>query len=625
MTHLSGTDQSSFPQSLERGKETIQAYVKTLAEKPGVYRMLNSRSEVLYIGKAKSLKNRVTSYTQLHNLPNRLQRMVAETSSMEFITTETEVEALLLEANLIKRLQPRYNILLKDAKFFSYLLLTDHEWPRLMKFRGEKTEKGRYFGPFASTEAVHHTLNTLHKIFRLRSCTDSFFATRKRPCLQYHIKRCTAPCVSYISHEDYQESVRHVVDFLEGKSQRIQQTLSEKMLEASERRDYEKAAVYRNQIQALTAIQVQQSFNMEDLQQTDVIAIGRMGGKTCFQVFFYRSGSPYGNHSFFPDHLEEMTLEEAFEAFLELFYEDNFPPREILVNRHLENKDLLEKAFSRKSGVSVQISLPVRGFRKKIVGQAEQNALEALSRNLQSTRSRKKIFAQLQKAFALPSLPQRIEIYDNSHIQGKYPVGSMVVAGMDGFQKQAYRKFAIKTGEGAVTPGDDYGMMRDVLKRRFSGSLAKDAQRNPMPDLLLVDGGPGQLSATLSVLDQLRLSIPVVAIAKGPDRDAGDETFYMQGKTPFKLHEEKDLLFYLQQLRDEAHRFAIGAHRMTRSKGTFKSVLDDLPGIGPKRKRALLNHFGSPKAIEGANIQELSKVDGISRNLAKVIYRYFHP
>ncbi len=617
---------SSLPTSLSRGKDIILEYLKTLPEKPGVYRMLGQNTDVLYVGKAKSLKKRVASYTQIHKLPNRLQRMVSETCSMEFITTQTEVEALLLEANLIKRLQPRYNILLKDAKFFSYILLTEHQWPRLMKYRGKRSEKGRYFGPFASTEAVHQTLNTLHKVFRVRSCTDSFFATRKRPCLQYHIKRCTAPCVDYINLEDYKESVIQVIDFLEGKSSRIQQMLSDKMLKAAEKREYEKAALYRNQIQALTTIQAQQKFNVSELIETDVIAVARKGGRTCFQVFVYRGGASFGNQTFFPSHLEEIPLDEAFEAFLELFYEENDPPREILLNQKPTDVRLLENAFSSKLGRKVEIRIPARGAKKKIIDDASQNAEDALTRALQTKRSRAEIFRKMKEMFHLPSSPERIEVYDNSHIQGAHAIGAMIVAGPEGFKKQAYRKFTIKIKEdGVITPGDDYGMMRHVLFRRFSGSLMEDLEANPLPDLLLIDGGRGQLNAVLSVLKDLSLPIPVLAIAKGPDRNAGDETFFMEGREPFKLEKEPELLFYLQQLRDEAHRFAIGFHRSTRAKGTFKSALDELPGIGPKRKKALLTYFGSAKAVEGAGISELSKVEGINENLAKAIYRYFHP
>ncbi len=623
---MTNQDSAFLPASLGRGKEAILEYLKTLPEKPGVYRMLAQNGDVLYIGKAKSLKKRVASYTQVHKLPNRLQRMVSETRSMEFITTQTEVEALLLEANLIKRLQPRYNILLKDAKFFSYIHVTDHTWPRLMKYRGKTSGKGRYFGPFASTEAVHQTLNTLHKVFRLRSCTDSFFAARKRPCLQYHIKRCTAPCVNYISQEDYKESVNRVVDFLQGKSNEIQKALSEKMLASAEKREYEKASLYRNQIHALTAVQAQQKFNVGGLTETDVIAVARKGGRTCFQVFVYRGGTPFGNQTFFPSHLEDIPLEEAFEAFLELFYEENDSPGEILLNQKPVDIRLLEEAFSSKVGRRIEIRVPVRGVKKKIIEDAAQNAEEALSRALQTGRSRAEIFRKMKEIFDLPTLPERIEVYDNSHIQGAHAIGAMIVAGPEGFKKQAYRKFTIKTkGDGAVTPGDDYGMMREVLFRRFSGSLTDVPETNPAPDLLLIDGGKGQLNAALSVLRDLSLPISVLAIAKGPDRNAGNETFFMEGCTPSKLENDPDLLFYLQQLRDEAHRFAIGFHRSTRAKGTFKSALDELPGIGPKRKKALLTYFGSAKAVEGATLQELSKVEGINENLAKAIYRYFHP
>lgn len=619
MTH------SSFHTSLEQGIAIITMHVRTLTSSPGVYRMINQQEEVLYVGKAKNLKKRVHSYTQAYRLPNRLQRMVAETHTMEFITTHTEVEALLLEANLIKRLQPRYNILLKDNKFFSYILLTEHEWPRLMKHRGAKTNFGTYYGPFASTYAVNQTLTTMYRIFKLRSCSDSFFASRRRPCLQYHIKRCTAPCTHYISAPDYEESVKQTKAFLEGKSHVLQLDLSQRMHEASETQDYEKAARYRDQIRALTQIQAQQNINTALKEDTDVIAIASHGETACIQIFFFRHGSNFGSHSFFPEHTKGLTIEEILASFLTLFYQDTLPPQEILISHALSEQTLVEEALSITAQRKVNISVPKRGQRVKILNQALENAEEALARHLSANQSQLKILNEVADIFELTNMPQRIEVYDNSHIQGTNAIGAMIVAGLQGLDRASYRKFTIKLNEeGALTPGDDYGMMKEVMKRRFSGSLSQDQTRNPYPHLLLIDGGIGHLNAVYEVLESLGLSIPVVAIAKGPERNAGKETFYQPGRAPFSLEKHKTVLFYLQQLRDEAHRFAITFHRQKRAKMIERSMLDDIVGIGSHRKKSLLRHFGSTREVARAGIEDLQSVKGISASLAQKIYDYFH-
>ncbi len=615
---------SLFDTSLERGISIIATHVKSLTSSPGVYRMINHQEEVLYIGKAKNLKKRVHSYTHAHRLPNRLQRMISETHTMEFITTHTEVEALLLEANLIKRFKPRYNILLKDNKFFSYLLLTKHEWPRLMKHRGAKTLPGTYYGPFASTYAVNNTLTTMYRIFKLRSCGDSFFASRKRPCLQYHIKRCTAPCTRYINTSDYGELVNQAKSFLEGRSHELQQQLSQRMQEESENQNYEKAAHYRDQIRALTQIQVQQNINTTLKSDTDVIAIAYHGETVCIQIFFFRHGSNFGSHSFFPEHTKDLPLEEILSSFLTIFYQDTLPPQEILLSHPLNEQSLVEDALSITAQRKVNISLPKRGQKAKLLNQALENAEDALARHLSANQSQLRILNEVADIFELPNMPQRIEVYDNSHIQGTNAIGAMIVAGTKGFDKASYRKFTIKLDDqNAPVPGDDYGMMKEVMRRRFTGSLSQNQSRNPFPQLLLIDGGIGHLNAVYEVLENLNLSIPVVAIAKGPERNAGKETFYQPGRAPFSLEKHKTVLFYLQQLRDEAHRFAITFHRQKRAKTIERSMLDDIVGIGAHRKKTLLRHFGSTKEVARAGIEDLQSVKGISASLAQKIYDYF--
>lgn len=609
---------------LQRGIEVVREYVKTLPAKPGVYRMLNTRGDVLYVGKAKNLRARVTSYTQTEKMPVRLQRMVAETVKMEFVTTRSEVEALLLESNLIKKFLPRYNILLKDSKSFVYLFIEgDHPWPLITKHRGAQKRKGWYYGPFASVQAVNETLTTLHKTFLLRSCTDSVFSTRTRPCLQYHIKRCSAPCVGYISKDEYMESVHMAREVLTGKNDHAMELLKEQMLRASASQDYEQAAVFRDRIQALTFINLQQSVHVPGLKDADILAVAHEGGHICIQAFFFRGGSNYGSRAFFPQHHRDETMEEVLAAFIAQLYEDQTPPKLVMVNASLPEHDLLEEALTQKAGYGVEIAYPQRGKKQDLVAHAAQNALDALKRKLAENASRRQILIELAARFDLVAPPQRIEVYDNSHTQGTSPIGAMIVAGPEGFIKQAYRKYNIKSKE--ITPGDDYGMMREVFSRRFRRSLAQDLDQNTLPDLIIVDGGKGQLNAALEALaDQGVSDLPIVAIAKGPGRTVGLEKFFMPDRDEFKLHQKDPVFYYIQTLRDEAHRFAIGSHRVRRSKAFKKSLLDDISGIGPKRKQALLRHFGSALGISRAGVVDLQAVEGISEALAQHIYDHFH-
>lgn len=609
---------------LQQGSDLIKAYVKTLPNKPGVYRMINSRGDVLYVGKAKNLRNRVTSYTQVEKLPLRLQRMVAETVKMEFVTTRSEVEALLLESNLIKKFLPRYNILLKDSKSFVYMFIQgDHDFPLITKHRGERKQKGWYYGPFASVQAVNETLVSLHKVFRLRSCSDTVFASRRRPCLQYHIKRCTAPCVGYISKEDYAESVKETRDVLEGKDTQVMNALNEHMMRASVAQDYEQAAMYRDRIKGLSFVLLQQSVHVPGLKDADVLAVAQEAGQVCIQVFFYRMGSNYGSRVFFPTHHKDDTPQEVLAAFMGQLYEEQPPPKLILVNCDLEERSLLEEALSLKADTKVEIKQPQRGKMADLVLHAGQNALDALKRKLAEHTSRRAVLQQLAERFGLMGPPRRIEIYDNSHISGTNAIGAMVVAGPDGFMKNSYRKFNIKNTE--LTPGDDYGMMREVFSRRFKRSLAHDLDQDSMPDFIIVDGGKGQLRAVMETLfDQGVMDIPVVAIAKGPERIVGEERFFMPDRDEFRLDKKDPVFYYIQTLRDEAHRFAVGSHRMRRSKTFKKSLLDDISGIGPKRKQALLRHFGSAVGVSRAGVADLLEVEGISEALAQQIYDHFH-
>lgn len=616
---------SQTPTSLQRGKSVIQGYVKTLPTTPGVYRMISERDQVLYVGKAKSLKSRVTSYTLTDKLPLRLQRMVSEVHRMEFVTTHTEVEALLLEANLIKKFEPRYNILLRDDKMFSFIRIgATHDFPLVSKHRGVRTPPDDYYGPFASGTAVNMTLNTLHRAFLLRSCSDHVFQTRTRPCLQYQIKRCSAPCVGKVSKEEYALQVREAKDFLQGKSSTIQKQMAEKMQAASAAQNYEDAAQYRDRIRALTHIQGKQSIYLSTPIDADIFAIACEEGVYCIQLFLFRKGCNYGTHAVFPKHTEDMETSEVMTAYLTHFYQDAPPPPLVLVNTPLATQDLVTEALSQTAGRKVEIRIPKSGELAKLMKSAVDNAQNALGRQRAESASQKKLLDLVASTFDMDQPPSRIEIYDNSHIQGQFPVGCMVVAGSEGFLKNAYRKFNIKSKD--ITPGDDFGMMREVLIRRFSRALAQDKdETSQWPDLVIIDGGAGQLSSVQSVFDDLGVTdVKLVAIAKGPDRNAGREDFYMKERSPFKLKPDDPVLYYMQRLRDEAHRFAIGFHRQKRIKNITRSKLDDVPGIGAKRKRALLEHFGSAKEVMNAGIDDLASVEGISLQLAQTLYEFFH-
>src|SRR5215213_950404 len=620
---LRGTDQPD----LEQGVAAIREVLRTLPVRPGVYRMQDARGDVLYVGKARTLKSRVTSYTQVARLPKRLQRMVAQTRSMTIITTRTEAEALLLEAQLIKRFRPPYNVLLRDDKSFPFILLReDHAFPRVQKHRGARRIKGEYYGPFASAGSVTRTLNALQKLFLLRSCSDSYFENRSRPCLLYQIKRCSAPCVGRIGGEEYSELVDEAKAFLAGRSTGVQGRLSRLMAEAAEKQDYELAAVYRDRLRALTYIQGSQTVHAEGLGDADVLALACKGGTMSIQAFFIRGGQNWGHRAFFPAHTNEVPEAEVFSSFLVQFYEDMPPPRRILVDRDLPERELLEEALSERAERKVVIERPQRGARRKLLEQAERNAEEALDRRLAETTTQGKVLRELADMFELPDVPKRIEVYDNSHIMGTNATGAMIVAGPEGLRKNGYRKFNIKRKE--TQPGDDFAMMREVLERRFARLEKEDPDRSSgeWPDLLLIDGGKGQLSAACEMMENAGVhDIPVVAVSKGPDRNAGRETFHMPGGRELTLPPNSALLFYLQRLRDEAHRFAIGTHRAKRAKSLTTSTLDDVPGIGPNRKRALLMHFGTARAVKGAALDDLEKAPGISKAMARQLYDYFHP
>jgi excinuclease ABC subunit C len=608
------------------GVELISSRLKHLPNGPGVYRMIDSTGMPLYVGKAKSLRKRVTSYTRPRGLPERIRVMVAHTVDLEIVSTHTEVEALLLESNLIKQLRPRYNILLRDDKSFPYILLrTDSDWAQLLKHRGARSRDGEYFGPFASAGAVNRTLNTLQKVFPLRSCSDSIFAGRTRPCLQYQIKRCTAPCVGLIDADEYGEIVDQARAFLSGRSRDVQQVLSKKMEDASEALDYETAAIYRDRIRALTQVQAHQDINVGSIAEADIIAAHQEGGSTCVQVFFYRAGQNYGTRTYFPNHAKAIGVDEVLEAFVGQFYSDKKPPKLVLISHKLPNQDLVQEALSIRADRRVEVSRPQRGTRKTLIDSAMRNAADALARRLSESATQRKLLDGVAQLFDLDAPPKRIEVYDNSHISGTNALGAMIVSGEEGFEKNAYRKFNIKNPQTA--PGDDYAMMREVLTRRLSRALKEDPDREgaSWPDLILIDGGPGQLSVAMEVLDELGIpDQPIAAIAKGPDRDAGRERFHVPGRTPFTLPLQDPVLYFMQRLRDEAHRFAIGSHRARRGKDIARSVIDEIPGIGAKRKRALLNHFGSAASVARAGLSDLEAVDGISRTVAQRIYDHFN-
>ena len=608
------------------GAALIASRLKMLPTSPGVYRMIDASGKPLYVGKAKNLRTRVTSYSRGHGHPERIRLMVVQTAELEIVSTHTEVEALLLESNLIKQLKPRYNILLRDDKSYPYILLrTDSNWAQLIKHRGARNNGGEYFGPFASAGAVNRTLNILQKVFPLRSCSDSVFSGRTRPCLQYQIKRCTAPCVDLISAEDYDQVVKQAHAFLGGRTRDVQQSISKQMEAASEALDFESAAIYRDRIRALTQIQAHQYINIESITEADIIAAHQEGGSTCVQVFFYRAGQNYGTRTYFPDHAKTIPPDEVLEAFIGQFYSDKKPPKLVLISHPLPNQALVGEALSIRADRKVEISKPQRGSRKSLIDSAALNAADALARRLSESASQRKLLEGVAALFALDAPPKRIEVYDNSHISGTNALGAMIVSGEDGFEKSAYRKFNIKNPD--IEPGDDYAMMREVLTRRFARALKEDParERGTWPDLVLIDGGPGQLSVVMEVLDELGIpDQPVASIAKGPDRNAGRERFHVPGRQPFSLPLQDPVLYFMQRLRDEAHRFAIGSHRNRRSKQIRRSVIDEVSGIGAKRKRALLNHFGSAASIGRAGLSDLEAVDGISKTVAKRIYDHFH-
>jgi len=622
------------------GAELIQLFVKRLPNSPGVYRMFNADGDVLYVGKARSLKKRVTNYAQGRGHSNRITQMIRQTANMEFVTTRTETEALLLEANLIKRLRPRFNVLLRDDKSFPYILVTgDSRAPAIFKHRGARSRKGDYFGPFASAGAVGRTINSLQRAFLLRTCTDSVFETRTRPCLLYQIKRCSAPCTHEISDEGYAGLVQEAKDFLSGKSQKVKAQMAEAMNAAAEDLDFERAAVYRDRLAALSHVQSHQGINPAGVEEADVFAIHHEGGISCIQVFFFRTGQNWGNRAYFPKADPQLTGAEVLNAFLAQFYDDKPCPRQIFLSETVEEIDLLSQALTERSGHKVAISVPQRGEKKDLVDHVVANAREAHGRKLAETASQSRLLEGFAATFKLPYVPRRIEIYDNSHIMGTNAVGGMVVAGPEGFVKGQYRKFNIKSTE--ITPGDDFGMMKEVMTRRFSRLIkeeglpdrkadqsaeAADLPFPAWPDVILIDGGQGQMTAVRAILEELGITDQVIAIgvAKGADREAGRERFFMKGLADFSLPPRDPVLYFVQRLRDEAHRFAIGSHRARRKKEMVRNPLDEIAGIGPTRKRALLQHFGTAKAVSRAAMADLMAVAGISESVARLVYNHFH-
>jgi len=615
------------PRPLAAGVAVIEAFLATLGDGPGVYRMLNARGDVLYVGKAKNLKKRVVAYTRPERQVLRIQRMIAETAAMEVVTTRTEVEALLLESTLIKSLGPRYNILLKDDKTFPHILITaDHDWPQVVKHRGARTRAGEYFGPFASAGSVNQALAALQRAFLLRSCTDSVFAARTRPCLLFQIKRCSAPCADRISPEAYRELVDGARAFLSGQSQKIRHDLTARMEAASEALEFEEAALYRDRLRALARVQASPESGAEGLENADVIALHQAGGASSVQVFFFRAGCHCGNRAYFPSHGRDAEAPEVMAAFLGQFYADRPPPPEILLNIAPAEAAIVAEALTEKAKRKVTLLLPKRGDRKRLIDHATDNARDALARRLAESGAWRQLLDGVATALGLDAPPQRIEVYDNSHIQGSDAVGAMIVAGPEGLLKSAWRKFNIRST--TLTPGDDFAMMREVLTRRLSRAQKEDPdrERGQWPDLILVDGGQGQLTSALAVLEELGIDdLAIVGIAKGPDRDAGRERFFIPGREPFMLPLRDPVLYFLQRLRDEAHRFAIGTHRARRSQGLVRSTLDDVPGIGARRKKALLTHFGSARAVAEAAVSELEAVEGISRAIAQKLHDHFHP
>ena len=640
------------------GRAVIARHAKLAPSSPGVYRMIDAKGDVLYVGKAKNIRKRIIAYTRPTGYDSRIERMIAATAALEFVSTATETEALLLEANLIKRLRPRFNVLLRDDKSFPYILITADHWaPQILKHRGARTRDGNYYGPFASVWAVNRTITALQRAFLLRSCSDGFFESRTRPCLLYQIKRCSGPCTREIDFAEYSELVREANAFLSGKSQTVKALLATEMEKASTALDFERAAIYRDRLAALSAVQSHQDINPRGVEEADVFAVHQAGGFNCVQVFFFRTGQNWGNRAYFPRADRSLAGGEVLGAFLAQFYDDKPCPRCIFISHEIDDRALLAEALSTKSGYKVEVSVPQRGEKRDLVDHALANARDALARKLAETSSQRKLLELLAETFGLPRVPRRIEVYDNSHIQGTNAVGAMIVAGPEGFQKNQYRKFNIRAVD--LTPGDDFGMMREVLSRRFK-RLMNDAPRDvavapsadsvagqmapaqdlapgagdegadaaedsPWPDLVVIDGGRGQLTAAQETLAALGITdIPLLAVAKGPDRDAGLETFFVPGREPFKLKPRDPVLYFVQRLRDEAHRFAVGSHRVRRRRDIREAGLQEIPGIGPTRKRALLHHFGTLKAIERAALSDLAKVPGISAETARKVYDFFH-
>ena len=664
------------------GVAAVQRYARLAPKAPGVYRMIDAKGEVLYVGKAKSIRKRIVSYAREAGHTARIMRMIAATASIEFVSTTTETEALLLEANLIKRLRPRFNVLMRDDKSFPYILITAGETPpMIMKHRGARSRAGEYYGPFASAQAVHRTITALERAFLIRSCSDSVYESRTRPCLLHQIKRCSAPCTGEISHTDYAELVREAKSFLSGRSRAVKEELAGEMENAANALDFERAAIYRDRLAALSAIQARQGINPRGVEEADVFAVHQQGGYSCVEVFFFRTGQNWGNRAYFPRADRSLEAAEVLGAFLAQFYDDKPPPRCIFLSHEIEDRALLAEALTVKSGRKVEVSLPQRGEKKELVDHAAANAREALGRKLAETQSQQNLLTALADTFGLPKAPRRIEVYDNSHIQGSNAVGAMIVAGPEGFRKNQYRKFNIRSEK--LTPGDDFGMMREVLTRRFKRLLAdapgieagvspfrppesgrsdekvvpvgievdpspdrlqrsdpsllreveaefaeredEEQPDSPWPDLVLIDGGQGQLTAARETLSELGIpNVPLIGIAKGPERDAGRETFFITGREPLKLKPRDPVLYFVQRLRDEAHRFAVGSHRQKRKKDMREAGLQEIPGIGPTRKRALLHHFGTLKAIERASIADLEHVPGINAETARKIYDFFH-
>ena len=637
------------------GRAVIASHAKLAPSSPGVYRMIDAKGDVLYVGKAKNIRKRIIAYGRPTGYDPRIERMIAATAALEFVSTATETEALLLEANLIKRLRPRFNVLLRDDKSFPHILITADHWaPQILKHRGARTREGHYYGPFASVWAVNRTITALQRAFLLRSCSDGFFESRTRPCLLYQIKRCSGPCTREIDFAEYGELVREANAFLSGKSQAVKDELAAEMEKASAALDFERAAIYRDRLAALSAVQSHQGINPHGVEEADVFALHQAGGFSCVEVFFFRTGQNWGNRAYFPKADRSLSAGEVLGAFLAQFYDDKPSPRAIFISHEIEERALLAEALSIKSARKVEVGVPQRGEKKDLVDHALANAREALARKLAESSSQRRLLELLAEVFVLARPPRRIEVYDNSHIQGSNPVGAMIVAGPEGFEKNQYRKFNIRAAD--LAPGDDFGMMREVLSRRFKrlmneaprplpGSPPTSAQvlamapadagapidigdgddESPWPDLVIIDGGRGQLTAAQETLAALGIiDVPLVAVAKGPDRDAGMETFFLPGREPFKLKPRDPALYFVERLRDEAHRFAVGSHRVRRRRDIREAGLQEIPGIGPTRKRALLHHFGTLKAIERAALADLAKVPGISAETARKIYDFFH-